>query len=161
MLNHFSCVRLLATLWSVACQAPLSMGFSRQEYWSGLLCAPLEDLPDPGIEPASPATPALQADSLLLSDQGSLNSGAWMPYFSYPYQLGIGKIFIFSHSDKCECLSLINFHFYDNRPFIFIVPFIILWIICSCPLPLCWLSCESSLFSPIYSFKVLVLLLQI
>ena len=40
------------------------MGFSRQEYWNGLLCPPPGDLPDPGIEPASPAAPALQAGSL-------------------------------------------------------------------------------------------------
>ena len=46
--------------WSVACQAPLSMGFSRQEHWSGLPFPSPEDLPDPGIEPASPE---LQADS--------------------------------------------------------------------------------------------------
>ena len=51
---------------TVAHQAPLSMGFSRQEYWSGLPCPAPENLPDPGIEPASPATPALQADSLPL-----------------------------------------------------------------------------------------------
>ena len=38
MLSHFSHVRLFMILWTVACQAPLSMGFSRQEYWSGLLC---------------------------------------------------------------------------------------------------------------------------
>ena len=50
------------------CQAPMSMGFPRQEYWSGLPFPPLGDLPDPGIEPASPA---LQVDSLLLSHQGS------------------------------------------------------------------------------------------
>ena len=50
MLNHFSCVRLFATLWTVALQAPLSMGLSRQEYWSGLPCPPPRDLPDPGIE---------------------------------------------------------------------------------------------------------------
>ena len=43
------------TPWTVACQAPLSMGFSRQEYWSGLLFPPPEDLRDPGIEPESPA----------------------------------------------------------------------------------------------------------
>jgi len=54
----------LATLWTVACQPPLSMGFSRQEYWNGLLCPPPGDLPDPGIEPASSAAPALQAGSL-------------------------------------------------------------------------------------------------
>ena len=47
--------------WTVAFQAPLSMGFSRQEYWSGLPCPPPGDLPNPGIEPRSPA---LQADSL-------------------------------------------------------------------------------------------------
>jgi len=40
-------------LWTVACQAPLSMGFSRYEYWSRLLCPPPGDLPDPGTEPAS------------------------------------------------------------------------------------------------------------
>ena len=44
-----------ATPWTVACQSSLSMGFSRQEYWSGLPFPSLEDLPDPGAEPASPA----------------------------------------------------------------------------------------------------------
>ena len=52
----------LATPWTVARQAPLSMGFSRQEYWSGLPFPSPRDLPNPGIEPRSPA---LQADSLL------------------------------------------------------------------------------------------------
>ena len=51
----------LATPWTVAHQAPLSMGFSRQGYWSGLPFRFPGDLPDPGIEPRSPA---LQADSL-------------------------------------------------------------------------------------------------
>ena len=64
MLNHFSHVRLLATLWTIALQALRSMGFSRQECWSGLPFPPMGDLPDPGIEPASPVTPALQTDSL-------------------------------------------------------------------------------------------------
>ena len=54
-------VRLFVTAWTAARQAALSMGFSRQEYWSGLPCPPPGDLPDPGIEPASPA---LQVDSL-------------------------------------------------------------------------------------------------
>ena len=52
---------------TVACQAPLSMGFSRQEYWSGLPFPSPEDLPDPGIEPGSPA---FQADSLPFELQG-------------------------------------------------------------------------------------------
>ena len=66
MLSHFSHVQLFMTLWTIARQAPLSMGFSRQEYWSGLPCPPPGDL-DPGIKPMSPA---LQADSLLLSHWG-------------------------------------------------------------------------------------------
>ena len=53
-----SCLTL-CDLWTVARQAPLSMGFSRQEYWSGLPCPPPGDLPDPGIEPASLKSPAL------------------------------------------------------------------------------------------------------
>ena len=56
-----SCVRLFATPWTIAHQAPLSMGVSRQEYWSGLPCPPPGDLPNPGIKPRSPV---LQADSL-------------------------------------------------------------------------------------------------
>ena len=49
MLNCFSCIPLCVTLWTAACQAPLSIGSSRQEYWSGLPFSPLGDLPDPGI----------------------------------------------------------------------------------------------------------------
>ena len=56
--------RLFATLWTVAQKAPLSMGFFRQEYCSGLPFPPPGDLPDPGIKPASPLSFALQADSL-------------------------------------------------------------------------------------------------
>ena len=59
VLSHFSHIRIFANLQTVACQAPLFMGFSRQENWSGLPCPPQRDLPDPGIEPTSPASPAL------------------------------------------------------------------------------------------------------
>ena len=60
MLSFFSPVRLFVTPWTIGCQAPLSMGFSRQEYWSRLpFPTPLGDLPNPGIEPASPVSPAL------------------------------------------------------------------------------------------------------
>ena len=55
------CVQLFVTLWTVICQAPLFMGFSRQEYWSGLPCAPPGDPPNPEIKPKCPA---LQVDSL-------------------------------------------------------------------------------------------------
>ena len=62
MLSCFSHVQFCETLWTVACQAPLSVGFSRQEYWSGLPFPSPGDLPDPGIKLRSPT---LQADSLL------------------------------------------------------------------------------------------------
>ena len=63
VLSHFSHVQLFAILWTVARQAPLSVEFSRQEYWSGLPFPSPGDLPDPGIEPQSPASPALQVGS--------------------------------------------------------------------------------------------------
>ena len=63
MLSFFGCVQLFATLWTIAPQAPLSMGFSRQEYWSGLPCPPPGDLPDPGMEPKSLSSLALAGGS--------------------------------------------------------------------------------------------------
>ena len=68
MLSLFSYVQLLAAPWTVAYQAPLSTGFSRQECWSRLPCPHPGNLPDPGIKPRSPT---LQVDSLLLSHQRS------------------------------------------------------------------------------------------
>ena len=59
MLSNFSCVRLCAHPWTVAHQAPLSMGFPRQEYWSGLPFSSPRELHNPGIEPMSPVSPAL------------------------------------------------------------------------------------------------------
>ena len=67
MLSCFSLVRLFMTLWTVACQAPLSMGFSRQENWSGLSFPTPGDLPDPGIKPTSLASPALTSRFLVPS----------------------------------------------------------------------------------------------
>ena len=71
MLSHFSSVQLFGRPWTVAHQGLPSMAFSRQEYWRGLLCPPLGDLPDPEIKPTFPAPPALQVDSLPLSHGGS------------------------------------------------------------------------------------------
>ena len=56
VLYSLSCVWLFATLWNVAHQVPLSMGFFRQGYWSGKPCSPPGDLPYPGIEPVSPGS---------------------------------------------------------------------------------------------------------
>ena len=58
-----SCVQLFSTAWTVICQVPLSMRFSRQEYWSGLPFLPPRNLPDPGIETMTPAAPPLQVNS--------------------------------------------------------------------------------------------------
>ena len=60
--SHFSHVQLCATLWTVAHQAPLPMGFSKQEYWSGLPCPPPGHLPNPGIELRSPALGQILTD---------------------------------------------------------------------------------------------------
>ena len=60
-----------ATSWTVACQAPLSIGFPRQEYWSGLPFPSSGGLPDPGMESRAPVVPALQADSFTTDPQAS------------------------------------------------------------------------------------------
>ena len=64
LLSNFSCVWIFVSLWTVAFQAPLSLGFSRQEYWSGLPFPPPGDLTYPGIKPMSLTFLALQADFL-------------------------------------------------------------------------------------------------
>ena len=68
VLSCSSPVRLFETLWTVAIQAPLSMGFSRQEFWSGLPCPPPEDRPDPGTEPTSLMSPSLAGGFFTTSD---------------------------------------------------------------------------------------------
>ena len=80
VLSHVSCVRLSATLWTVACQAPLSMGLSRQEYWRGLLCPP-KGLPDPGV-----SLLRWQAGSLLLAPPGDSQNTVHMTITSYDMQ---------------------------------------------------------------------------
>ena len=74
MLSH---VQLFATPWTLAYQAPLSMEFSREEYWTGLLCPPPGDLPDPGIEPN--VSCRQQTDYLPLCHLGS----RLIPYQAY------------------------------------------------------------------------------
>ena len=72
--KSLSRVRLSAAPWTVAHQAPLSVGFSRKEHWSGLPFPSPADLPDPGIEPGSPA---LQADALLSEPPGPILHQSW------------------------------------------------------------------------------------
>ena len=68
MLNH---IQYFATIWTVVRQVPLCMGFSRQEYWSGLLSLTTGDLPDSGIELASPVSPALAGGFFTTEPPGS------------------------------------------------------------------------------------------
>ena len=89
MLSRFSRVQLFVTVWTVSHQAPLSMEFSRQDYWSGLPCPPLGDLLDPGIEPKSPMAPVLQAGSLPLSHWKRPTTVTIMGYFHQVFFLSL------------------------------------------------------------------------
>ena len=72
-MKSLSRARLFATPWTVAYQAPLSMGFSRQEYWSGLPCPSPGDLPDPGIKDTSLVSPALAGRFFTTAAPGKSN----------------------------------------------------------------------------------------
>ena len=79
MLSHFSRVQLFATLWTVDCQAPLSMGLSRQEYWSGLpFPSPEDDLPGPGIKPTSLMSPVLAGRFFTSSATWEATTDPWV-----------------------------------------------------------------------------------
>ena len=81
LLSHFSHVQLFVILWTVALQAPLSMGFFRQDYWSSLPCPPPGDLPDPGIKPMSLASPALAGEFFTTSTDWAAPI-IWLCYLS-------------------------------------------------------------------------------
>ena len=85
--KSLSHVRLFATLWKVAYQAPPSMGFSRQEYWSGLPFPSPGDLPNPGIEPRSPT---LQADALT-SEPPAKRIYVYIYIYTYYFRSGVSK----------------------------------------------------------------------
>ena len=77
VLSHFSHIQVFATPWTVAHQTSLSMGFSSQEYWSGLPCPPLGDLPNPGIEPTSLTSLALEGGFILILNLEVVRSRQW------------------------------------------------------------------------------------
>ena len=99
VLSHFSCIQLFGTLWTVNRQAPLSMGFSRQEYWSGLPFLSPRDLPDPGIEPAS-------LMSLALVGQFFTAMATWETSFDLicVYKQWV----VFSASQRRHCWQFVN-----------------------------------------------------
>ena len=92
MLSHFSHVQLFATLWTVACQASLSMGFSRQEYWSGFPCPLPGDLPHLGIEPTSLMSHAL-AGRFFITSTTSRQGQRYMPFESLLFLTGKQQLF--------------------------------------------------------------------
>ena len=86
---EFACYVCACMLWTVVCQAPLSMEFSRQEYWNGLPYPPPGDLPDPGIEPAALVSPTL-ASRLFTTSLLYLTS----KYFSVDHMICIHKCYL-------------------------------------------------------------------
>ena len=118
MLRLFSPVRLFVIPWTVTCQAPLSMGFSRKEYWSGLPCPPPGDLTDPEIEPSSLTSPALAGGffitsaTLKWSKNHSATSdslwphGLYSPWNSPGQNTGVGSHFLLNPGIKPRSPSL-------------------------------------------------------
>ena len=101
-LSRFSHVHRFSTLWTVARQAPLSMGFSRQEYCSGLLSPPPGELPDPRVKPAFPVSLALQVDSLSLSHRWKA-LGIWVKFWVLALVATFYIVFSFEcHNDPPE-----------------------------------------------------------
>ena len=76
-------VRLFATPQTVAHEAPMSMGFSRQEYWNGLPFPPQGDLPDPGMGPISPLSPTLAGRFFTTVSPGNLKKDHWFSFILY------------------------------------------------------------------------------
>ena len=102
ILSH---VQLSVTPWTVACQAPLPMGFSRQEYWSGLLFPPPGDLPDPGIKPTSPASPALAGGFFTTEPPGYPHlEGTYLNIINTIYNKPIANITL--NSEKLKAFPL-------------------------------------------------------
>ena len=112
MLSSSSHVRLLETPWTVAHQSPLSMGFCRQAYWSRLPCPPPGNLPDPGIEPASPVSPALAGRFFTTSATWEAPASASLRIFppkneiSLPYSPSVSYTFILLRETLASAAAL-------------------------------------------------------
>ena len=99
--SHFSRIGLFAALWTIARQAPLSMGYSRQEFWSGLPYVPLEDLPNPGTKPMSLKSPAL-------AGRFFTSSATWETLLVW---LFLCSMVLFSILCVCVCVCVRDTHF--------------------------------------------------
>ena len=108
MLSCFSCVPLFATLWSVALQAPLSMGFSRQEYWGVLPFFSARYLPNPGVKPGSPV---FQADALPSETPGKpifqcISIIIWIQHFTTMFSNVFNFIYFFLAQSRLKLVYL-------------------------------------------------------
>ena len=130
------CVQLFVTPWTIAYQVPLSMGFSRQEYWNGLPFPSPGDLPHPGIQPTSPA---LAGKLFTTEPQGSPNGMRGTGNFVFCDLFGNRWVYLFCNNslstyDLCTLLyvsfmSIQNFKHFQNlqRPYI---SYLLLWSLC-------------------------------
>ena len=109
------CVRLFVTLWTLACKPPLSMGFSRQEYWSGLPCPPPGDLPDPGIKPASLRLLHWQVGSSPLHHQGSNHPSRMWNYTSFWFWFALPWWWMMLSYFSCVCLHFDYKYILESR----------------------------------------------
>ena len=112
MLSSFSHVQLFATSWTVAHQAPLSLGFSRQEYWSGSLSPPSRDLPNPGIAPTFLMSSALATGTSPLAPPGKPNITLELILFNV-----LGLVFLETHPPVLEIF--LNYFFGYILPNVF------------------------------------------
>ena len=111
--SHFSHDRLLATPWTTALQAPLSMGFSRQEYWSGLPSPPPGALPHPGMEPASPASPVAPALAGELFTTGGPREACILVCGYGEHLVGVPlrqRLLGAGHCSGCVCVNMMSSH---------------------------------------------------
>ena len=115
VLSCFSRVQLCVTLWTVSCQAPLSIGFSRQEYWSGLPCPTSGDLPNPGIKPVSLMSPGLATGFFT-------SSAIWEALWAHIY------IYVCVCVCVCVCVWVcVCMYIGSNSCFLNLIPGFFLW----------------------------------
>jgi len=112
MLSCFNHVQLFVSLWTVACQAPVSMGFSRKEYWSWLPCPSPEDLPDPEIKPVSYISCIAGRFFTARATSGMLKSLTITVWLSVSPFMSV-SIYIFKCSciGACMLMSIISFSY--------------------------------------------------
>ena len=131
MLSSLHCVWLFATPWTVTLQVPLSMEFSRQEYWRGLSFPPAGDIFDPGIKPTSPLTPALAGRFFITKLPGKPCWVVWVPFIVWiltPFQISCLKIFF--PLPYLFLVMLLGF-------FVFLFVFVFVFFPCRCCLVWC------------------------